>query len=85
MTRHEKVLLALAALLLLIAGGLCFNLSESQGSWSEGEVPWVLLLAQLRQILAPPFALVGLACAVGVLFLRAAWWTVPPTAAPEED
>jgi hypothetical protein len=74
MTRPEKALLALAAVLLLAALGLCSNTTAPQGSWTEGEIPWPQLLWQFKQMIAPPLALVGLASAVGILFLRAAQW-----------
>jgi hypothetical protein len=79
MSRPEKALLALAAVLLLAAWGLCSNTVAPQGSWTEGEVPWPQLLWQFKQVIAPPFALVGLASAVGILFIRAVHWGKPPT------
>jgi len=81
--RYEKILLALAVLPLLAAWALCSDTGTPQSSWVEGEVPWDVLLWQFKQVIAPPFALVGLASAVGILFLRAARWM--PRAASAGD
>jgi hypothetical protein len=77
--RHEKVLLILAAVLLLGAWVLCSDTTPPTGNYSEGEIPWEQLLWRLRQVIAPALALVGLASAVGVLFLRAIRWEKAPS------
>lgn len=82
MSRPEKALLAVAAVFLLFAWALCSDTAAPQGGWTEGEIPWPQLLWQFKQMIAPPLALVGLASAVGILFLRAAQWEAipdPPT------
>lgn len=88
--RQERALLTVAAVLLLSAWALCSDTSQPQAGWSSGEVPWDYFLWEFRQVIAPPFALVGLASAVGILFLRAVRWQLRPvladeTATPEED
>lgn len=78
LSRPEKTLLVLAAVLLLAAWGLCFDTTPPNSSWVGGEVPWPQLLWQFKQALTPPLALVGLASGIGVLFLRAVHWEKRP-------
>ena len=78
MKRHEKALLVFAGVLLLGAWALCSDTAAPTGNYVEGEIPWEQLLWRLRQTIAPPFALVGLASAVGILFLRAVRWQRSP-------
>jgi hypothetical protein len=83
-TRHEKVLLALAVVLLASAWFLSSDTSAPAVGFVEGRVPWDMALWQFRHALAPSFAVVGLVCAVGILFLRAAHWQPRSEAAPGE-
>lgn len=80
MRRHEAALLVLAIVLLVGAWELSSDFSQPGGSWSEGEIPWNVLLWQFRHALATPLSLVGLASAVSILFLRAARWGRIPAA-----
>ncbi|WP_349903589.1 hypothetical protein [Parafrigoribacterium humi] len=79
MNRYEKALLWIAAVLLLSAWALFSDVNQPQGGWVEGEIPWKVLFWQFRQLVAPPLALVGLASAVGILFLRAVRWEKAPS------
>jgi hypothetical protein len=74
MRRHETALVVLALVLLIGAWELASDATPPVFNSTAGEVPWGVLLWQFRQTLAPAFALVGLASAVGILFLRAARW-----------
>ncbi|WP_349898935.1 hypothetical protein [Parafrigoribacterium soli] len=86
MTRHEKALLIVAAVLLLAAWVLCSDVNPPQTASTNGELPIDHVLWQFRQQMAPPLALVGLACCVSVLFMRAVRWQQTPMipAADEE-
>jgi type IV secretory pathway VirB2 component (pilin) len=85
----DRVLVALTTLLLLVAVVLCWYPTTAPQSFSfEGNTPPLqFMLVQIAGSLAGPFALVGLASAAGLLFLRAARWTPEivddgPTTAP---
>jgi hypothetical protein len=82
MSRAERSLAWVAVLLLLAALAITVylaNVQVTQQAFDLGNgVPWSFVLIQSAQEFAPSFALVGLASAVGVLFLRAARWEKPP-------
>jgi hypothetical protein len=77
MRTSERVLLGLATGLLAVAVVLCgYQASAPQNfNFTENNIPTSVILAYLAGLLAAPFALVGLASAAGMLFLRAARWT----------
>jgi hypothetical protein len=83
MKRHESILLIVTVVLLITAWELSSDPSQPVGNWNEGEIPWNYLLWQFRHTLAPTFALVGFASAVGILFLRAAQWRAIPDPAAQ--
>ncbi|MEO7123119.1 MAG: hypothetical protein ABI400_08405 [Lacisediminihabitans sp.] len=84
MKRHEVVLVVFAIVLLIGARELSSDATPPVFSSTGGEFPWSTLLWQFRHALAAPLAVVGLATAVGVLFLRAALWRKIPVSTPQQ-
>jgi hypothetical protein len=83
----ERVLAAIAGLFLIIAIGCSFAASippESGLPVDGGGPPFAFLVTQFVSTIAPPIALIGLAGAVGLLFLRGLRWR-PQTEAEPED
>ncbi|QNE45621.1 hypothetical protein F1C58_00895 [Glaciihabitans sp. INWT7] len=76
MRAAERVLIASVGILLVGAVALCWYNANSPQSFSNtgSEVPWPLVWAQIASSAASIFALVGLASAAGLLFLRAVRW-----------
>ncbi|MET4702758.1 hypothetical protein [Frigoribacterium sp. UYMn621] len=78
MRAAERVLIASVGILLVGAMALSWYNANSPQRFSntDSEVPWPLVWAQIASSAASIFALVGLASAAGILFLRAVRWTV---------
>ncbi|MCU1556762.1 MAG: hypothetical protein JWN09_757 [Microbacteriaceae bacterium] len=83
----ERVLAAITGLFLIIAIGCSFAagiLPDSGFTVDGGGVPFAFLVTQFITTIAPHIALIGLAGAVGLLFLRALHWH-PLTEQEPED
>lgn len=82
MRTAERALLVRSGILLVAAIGLCWCNAASPYSYSRGNsadrVPWPVIWAQFASSAASAFALVGLATAADLLFLRAVRWTDRP-------
>jgi hypothetical protein len=80
------VLIVSFGVLLVAAVALAWYSTNSPQSYSSGsgtdEVPWPLIWAQVASSAASVIALVAVASAAGLLFLRAVRWT---GAIPDEE
>jgi hypothetical protein len=80
--RAERALFVATGFLLVAVIALCWvtaNIPQSySGSGTDSGIPWPIVWAQITSTAASTFALVGLASAAGLLFLRAARWTGLP-------
>ena len=76
----DRALLITTALLLGAAVALCWYTSTTLESFpvTDNVPPWPVALAQTMSWIADILALVGLASAAGLLFLRAARWARTP-------
>jgi hypothetical protein len=83
MRAAERVLVVATGILIVAVIVLCWGLATAlQVDNRTGNgfgIPWPIIWAQIASTVASVFALVGLASAAGLLFLRAARWTSTPT------
>jgi hypothetical protein len=83
MRTAERVLVSATAILIAAVIVLCWGsataLQVNDGTGTGTGIPWPIVWAQIASTGASVFALVGLASAAGLLFLRAARWTSTPT------
>lgn len=85
MRRRETTLVVFAVVVLIGAWELSSDTAAPSFSSTGAEIPWSVLLWQFRHALAPALAVVGLASAVGILFLRAVQWVPRTFAEPPSD
>ena len=82
MRAGERALVLATAILLAAVITLCWGsaaaLQANDGTGTGTGMPWPIIWAQIASTVASVFALVGLASAAGLLFLRAARWTSSP-------
>jgi hypothetical protein len=79
MRQAERVLAVATALLIAAVIVLCWAISDGPQSNTDSGIPWPIVWGRIAFEVASVFALVGLASAAGLLFLRAVRWTDPPT------
>lgn len=76
--KAERVLVIATGILLSAVVGFCWNAAHTPQSYdssgTELAIPWAIVWGQLAYTGAAVFAIVGLASAAGLLFLRAARW-----------
>ncbi|MBG6108783.1 hypothetical protein [Frigoribacterium sp. CG_9.8] len=82
MRTSERVLGFATVILIATVIVLCWGISSTQQSYdtsgSGAGMPWPIIWVRIGTSVAPIFALVGLASAAGLLFLRAVRWTDTP-------
>lgn len=82
MRLSERVLGLVTVILIAAVIVLCWGISSTQQSYdtsgSGAGMPWPIIWVRIATSVVPIFALVGLASAAGLLFLRAARWTEIP-------
>jgi hypothetical protein len=86
MRAGERALVLATAILIAAVITLCWgsaaalqaNDGTGTGTGTGTGLPWPIIWAQIASTVASVFALVGLASAAGLLFLRAARWTSTP-------
>jgi hypothetical protein len=85
-TAAERVLVVSFVVLFVAAVALAWYSANSPSNYSSGtstdEVPWPIIWSQVASSAASVFALVAVASAAGLLFLRAVRWT---GALPDEE
>jgi hypothetical protein len=87
MRAAERVLVVATGILIVAVIVLCWGIATAlqvdYGTGTGSGMPWPIIWVQIASSVAAVFALVGLASAAGLLFLRAARWTGAPAADEE--
>ena len=82
MRAAERVLIATTGILIVAAIVVCWGIAIDRQSYdrsgTDSGMPWPIIRVQIATTAASAFALVGLASAAGLLFLRADRWTDTP-------